>query len=282
MVRTPLVVVLGDDLFAVERPWGDLPPGIQLHGVSDVAVDSHDRVFAFQRSDPPVVIFESSGAYVGSWGAGIVADAHGIFITPDDKVLLADRDAHQVLRFDVDGHLELALGERHRPRFQSPFNHPADAAITGEGDILVADGYANSVIHRFSATGNLLQTWGGPGSQAGRFSTPHAVRAHPDGRILAVDRENDRIQVFSADGEYLTEWGDVFHPMDLFVDARGRTYVTDQIPRLSMLDVDGTLIGRCRPVLRQAHGVWGDSRGDLYLAEPPPTDRLTKLVRLGP
>ena len=67
MVRTPLVVALGDDLFAVERPWGDLPAGLQLRDVSDVAVDSRDRVYAFQRSDPPVVIFEASGAYAGSW-----------------------------------------------------------------------------------------------------------------------------------------------------------------------------------------------------------------------
>lgn len=282
MVRTPLVVALGDDLFAVERPWGDLPAGLQLRDVSDVAVDSRDRVYAFQRSDPPVVIFEASGAYAGSWGAGIVSDAHGIFITPEDKVLLADRDAHQVLQFDAAGHLELALGERHRPRLQAPFNHPADVATTREGDILVADGYGNSVIHRFSATGGLRQTWGGPGTQPGRFSTPHAVRAHPDGRILVADRENNRVQIFSADGQYLTEWGDFFHPMDIFIDARGRTYVTDQIPRLSMLDADGALVGRCRPVLRQPHGIWGDSRGDLYLAEPPPMDRLTKLVRLTP
>src|SRR5205085_11495359 len=90
MVRTPLVVALGDDLFAVERPWGELPDGLQLCDVSDVAVDSRDRVYVFPRTDPPVVIFDSSGAFVGAWGAGIVADAHGIFITPDDRVLLAE------------------------------------------------------------------------------------------------------------------------------------------------------------------------------------------------
>ena len=280
MVRTPLVVCLGDDLFAVERPWGDLPPGMQLADVSDVAVDSHDRVYVFQRGDPPVVIFDDSGAYVGAWGSGILADAHGIFITPDDRVLLADRDAHQVLRFDLEGHLELALGERHHPRLQQPFNHPADAATAPNGDILVADGYANSAIHRFSADGALLQTWGRPGRGPGEFSTPHAIRVHPDGRILVADRENNRIQIFSAEGEYLTEWTDFFHPMDVYIDALGRTYVTDQIPRLSMLAPDGTLLGRCRPVLYQPHGAWGDSRGNLYMAETAPMNRLTRLTRL--
>jgi peptidylglycine monooxygenase len=68
--------------------------------------------------------------------------------------------------------------------------------------------------------------------------------------------------------------------MDIYIDALGRTYVTDQIPRLTMFAPDGTLLGRCRPVLYQPHGIFGDSQGDLYIAEPAPMDRLTKLVRL--
>jgi sugar lactone lactonase YvrE len=280
VTRTPLVVGLGDELYAVERPWGVMPAGAQLRDISDVAVDAQDRVYVFQRTDPPIVIFDGSGAYVGGWGSGQLADAHGIFITPDNHVLLADRDAHQVLRFDLDGTLDLALGERHRPRLQAPFNHPADATSAPNGDILVADGYANSAVHRFSSDGKLLHSWGYPGTAAGAFSTPHAIRVHPDGRLLVADRENNRIQIFSAGGEYLSEWGDLYHPMDIYIDAAGRTFVTDQIPRLTMFAPDGTLLGRCRPVPYQPHGIFGDSHGDLYIAEPSPMDRITKLVRL--
>ena len=280
MTRTPLVVGLGVELYAVERPWGVLPAGVQLRDVSDVAVDAQDRVYVFQRTDPPIVIFDGSGAYVGGWGSGKLADAHGIFITPDNHVLLADRDAHQVLRFDLEGTLDLALGERHRPRLQAPFNHPADATSAPNGDILVADGYANSAVHRFSSAGKLLHSWGYPGTAPGAFSTPHAIRVHADGRLLVADRENNRIQIFSASGEYLSEWGDLYHPMDIYIDAAGRTYVTDQIPRLTMFAPDGTLLGRCRPVLYQPHGIFGDSHGNLYIAEPSPMDRITKLVHL--
>jgi DNA-binding beta-propeller fold protein YncE len=277
---TELVVGLGDDLFSVIRPWGELPPGMQLHDVSDVAVDSSDCVYVYQRGDPPIVVFDASGAYLRSWGSGVIADAHGIFITPDDRVLVADRDAHQVLGFDIHGNLELVLGERHRPKLHAPFNHPADVATAPNGDILVADGYGNSVVHRFSSDGRWLQTWGRPGPERGAFTTPHAIRVHPDGRILVADRENNRVQIFSPSGEYLAEWGDLYHPMDLYIDSRGRTHVTDQIPRLSQLAPDGTLIGRCRPVLYAAHGIWADSHGALYLSEPAPMDRVTKLVPL--
>jgi DNA-binding beta-propeller fold protein YncE len=280
MARTELVVRLADQLYAVERPWGELPPGMRLSGVSDVAVDSQDRVYCYQRGDPPIVVFDRSGAYVGSWGSGVIADAHGIFCTPDDRIVLADRDAHQVLVFDTDGRLQLSVGERHRPQLQAPFNHPADVMMAPNGDLYVADGYGNSTVHWFSPQGTLKRTWGQPGSGPGQFTTPHAVRIHPDGRVLVADRENNRVQVFTAEGEYLDAWGDFYHPMDIYVDPRGLVYVTDQIPRLSLLSPDGTLLGRCRPVLNGAHGIFGDSKGDLYLAEVAPQDRLTKLVRI--
>jgi peptidylglycine monooxygenase len=280
MAKTDLVVGLGDQLYAVERPWGELPAGVRISGISDVAVDSQDRVYAFQRSDPPIVIFDRSGAYLGSWGNGMIADAHGIYCSPDDRIVLTDRDAHQVLSFDTDGTLRQALGERHRPEFQSPFNHPADVALAPNGDLYVADGYANSTVHWFAPDGTLRRTWGKPGSGPGEFTTPHAVRVHPDGRVLVADRENNRVQLFTAEGEYLDAWPDLYHPMDIYVDGQGRVYVTDQIPRLSLFSPDGTLIGRCRPVLNGAHGVFGDSHGDLYLAEVVAQDRITKLVRM--
>ena len=59
------------------------------------------------------------------------------------------------------------------------------------------------------------------------------------------------------------------------------SYVTDQIPRISMYAPDGRLLARGKPVTVGAHGVWGDSRGDLYLAEVG-LSQVTKLARRAP
>jgi hypothetical protein len=67
--------------------------------------------------------------------------------------------------------------------------------------------------------------------------------------------------------------------MDIFQDVAGRLYVTDKVPRLTVLAPDGTLLGRCRPVLNGAHGIWGDGAGGLYMAEMNPS-RVTKLTPL--
>ena len=120
---------------------------------------------------------------------------------------------------------------------------------------------------------------GRPGVGPGEFSTPHAICVDKRERILVVDRENNRVQIFDREGKYLDEWGDFYHPMDIYEDSSGMIYVTDQTPRLSMMSPEGELLGRCRPVLNMPHGISGNDQGDLFLAEMNPT-RVTKLVLL--
>ena len=273
-----LIVALGERSYRIDRPWGVLPNWMRLDTVSTVAVDSQDRVYVLHRVGPPVVVFEPSGAYAGSWRSGDIADGHGIYVAAGDVVWVADRDAHQIRAFDTDGNLLQTIGERNSPRFQEPFNHVTDVAVAQNGDIYACDGYGNSTVHRFAPDGTLKQTWGRPGTGPGEFTTPHAIWVDPSDRVLVVDRENGRVQFFDLDGEYHEAWGAFYNPMDIYVDADGMIYVTDQIPRLSQLAPDGTLVGRCRPALYLPHGVYGDSRGNLYLAEATPSDRVTKLT----
>ena len=272
-----LVVVLGDRRYHIERPWGVLPSDMEFGLISQLALDSEGCVYVFQRAEPPVLVFEPSGKFRAAWGHGRVADAHGIFISPEDRVFLVDRDAHQVLIFTVDGTLVGALGERNVPRLQAPFNHPRDVAVAPDGEIYVSDGYGNSVVHRFSASGEHMTTWGRPGSGPGEFTTPHAIWVDRADRVLVADRENDRVQVFDRDGRFLAAWGDCYHPMDIAEDDRGMILVTDQVPRLSMLSPAGGLVGRCRAVWNGAHGVSCNAGGDIFLAEMNP-NRVTKLA----
>jgi DNA-binding beta-propeller fold protein YncE len=203
-----------------------------------------------------------------------------MYISPDDRLLLADRDGHQIMNFDLDGTLLSTIGNRQRPGFQRPFNHPTDVASGPNGDLYVADGYGNSTVHVFSPDGEWKQTWGRPGKGPGEFTTPHAIRVHRDGRVLVVDRENGRIQAFSPGGEYLSAWGDLAGPMDLYAAPDGMVFVTDHVPRLSMFGPDGTLLGRCKGPFYGAHGVWGDSQGNLFQAEMEPMNCLVKLTRI--
>jgi peptidylglycine monooxygenase len=243
-----------------------------------VAVDSRDRVYFYQRKDPPILVFDSEGNFLDAWGEGRLRDAHGICIGPDDHVYVCNRDEHEVLKLTREGKISLVLGQRGRPSLQAPFNHPADVAISGGGQIYVADGYGNSAVHRFSAEGKHLGSWGAPGAARGQFTTPHGIWVDAQDRVFVADRENDRVQIFSPEGDYYEEWGDLYHPMDIYIDGSGVVYVTDQIPRVTMYAPNGQMVSRGKPVEYGAHGLYGDSKGNLYMAEVR-LNRVSKLVR---
>ncbi|NIR36708.1 MAG: hypothetical protein GWN73_12760, partial [Actinobacteria bacterium] len=86
------------------------------------------------------------------------------------------------------------------------------------------------------AGGEHLASWGRPGTESGAFSTPHSVWVDGGDRVLVVDRENDRVEVFSRDGAHLTSWRGFHRPMDICEDGGGRFLITDQTPRLSRVD----------------------------------------------
>jgi sugar lactone lactonase YvrE len=173
-----------------------------------------------------------------------------------------------------------------------PFNRPTNLAVAPDGDLFVSDGYGNTRIHRFSPRGELCASWGQPGSEPGQFRVPHSTWVHTDGRVFVCDRENDRIQIFSPDGTYLTSWLDVQRPQDIFIDKDNKAYIGELVwragatsfrrgpitkeepSRLSIYDIDGHVLLRwggadgAQPGLFVApHGLWVDDRGDIYMAE---------------
>jgi len=263
------VVGTGKFMYKVNRNWQKLPKGFSYgtasSALSALAVDSKDRVYVYNRGEHPVIVFDADGNFLTSWGEGVIHDAHGIYISPDDHVFLVDRDAHQVLKFTTEGKLLMTIGNRHRPSLEAPFNHPADVAVAPTGEIYVCDGYANSRVHKFSAEGKHLLSWGEPGSGPGQFNIPHSIWVDKNGRVYVGDRENNRIQVFTTEGKFISQWPYFFRPTDIYMDKNQVLYVTDLSPRFTVLDTLGKILARGR-VEDAAHGVWGDSKGNLYMA----------------
>ena len=275
-----ITVGMGDFVYEYDPGWAKLPVGHSFQGPSGVAVDSHDRVYVYQRQGPPVLVFDRQGHFLAPWDrpGGVPADAHHVHVGPDDTVYLVDRDAHQVLQYTSDGELLSSMGTRDRAALQAPFNHPADICVAPSGELFVADGYGNSSVHRFTADGVYISSFGGPGRGPGEFLVPHAVRVSNDGRVYVADRENNRVQVFTTDGQFVDQWTDFKCPMGIHIDAQQTVYVTDQVPRISILNLDGELLARGR-TFEYAHQVYTDSRGDIYGIDTA-NQRVQKLVRV--
>lgn len=168
-----------------------------------------------------------------------------------------------------------------------PFNEPAQAIIAPDGAMYVADGYGQFRVHRFGANGQLERSWGQEGTGPGDFGWPvHSVRVDPRGRVLVADRGNSRIQLFGRDGDYLGEWTDVRRPMDIWIDAHQNVIVVEGEQRVSVFTLDGQLLSRWGEhgsgpgeFERAPHCLAVDSHGDIYVGEVGADNRLQKFIR---
>jgi hypothetical protein len=90
-----------------------------------------------------------------------------------------------------------------------------------------------------------------------------------EGTIFVCDRENNRIQVFSADGQFRTMWTDMRRPLDISMDRDGILYISEGAvnglsARVSLMDKNGNVVARWDSL--SAHGSWVDAHGDIYMA----------------
>jgi sugar lactone lactonase YvrE len=267
-----------------------------------VAVDSQDRVYCFNRApDHPIVIFDRDGNYLSSWGAGLIAFAHAILIDDDDNVWLVDRDNGQVLKFTATGELLMTIGTKgyrsdtgvdpqdfSAKAYQQvthgggPFNLPTDIALAPTGEMFITDGYGNARVHKFAADGRYLFSWGEPGTGPGEFNMPHGVWIDRQGRLLVCDRENDRVQLFSQAGEFLSVWPtQLIGPAMTYVDHEDIVYVPEHNGGMvSILTLEGERLAQWGDSrYRSCHGLWGDSHGDLYVVQPVPGKKGRHVVK---
>jgi DNA-binding beta-propeller fold protein YncE len=227
--------------YEVVEGWEQLPAGYAHRDVAGVAVDGEDRVYLICRGDHPIIAYDQKGKFLGSWGEGqFTYRTHGITVGPDEMLYCTDDGNHTVRKFTPKGKLLMTLGSMDQAadtgydgkdymtitKPSDGFNRPTNLAVGPKGDLYVSDGYGNCRVHQFGPDGERKRSWGVPGTGPGQFYLPHGIWVATDGRVFVCDRENDRIQIFSPDGEYLTEWTDTQRPTHLVFDPQGRAYVS--------------------------------------------------------
>ena len=279
----------GTHQYTVHEDWWTLPEGWEFGWVPAVAVDSQDRVYVYSRSEHPMVVFDRDGNFIDSWGDDILKDAHGIFIDADDNIYCTEREPHVIRKFTTDGELLMTLGTPDVPGAAGePFNLPTDFALGPDGEMYISDGYGNARVHKYSPDGELIKSWGQPGTGPGEFDLPHCVRVDPRNRLMVADRENNRIQFFTLDGEYIEEWGDLLQPDTIYIDDDNLVYIAELGQRVTIMTLDGEVIsqwgserGSTVPgeFFACPHGIWLDSHGDMYVGEVQADARLQKFIR---
>ncbi len=295
-----------------DAEWGKLPAGVTDWGVVPaVVVDSQDRVYVHRRAHPSVVVYDRNGEIVKTWdteGARFEAGAHGLHLEKEadgEYLYFTDTKIHSVVKTDLNGREVWTLGTGQMGAEGQPFNRPTDVTRTPEGDFYVSDGYGNRRVHHFDKDRKLIRSWGEEGTGPGQFVLVHDVWFDTRGgkrRLWVADRTNNRIEIFTPEGEFIEEKLGFRRPNGMWIDADGYMYVAELDARVTILDPNDQVVGHFgghgaddlvgpeveRPYpprelgkLLKPHCIWGDSRGNLYVSEVEDGARIQKFTRTG-
>ncbi|MEO8097577.1 MAG: peptidyl-alpha-hydroxyglycine alpha-amidating lyase family protein [Acidobacteriota bacterium] len=217
------------------RDWAELPKGMTWPAITGVMEGPDGNLYVLGRcnenscagrKEPAVLVYNSSGKLLNTWGSGLFSFPHGFLVDKDGNVWISDAQAGidgKVFKFTRDGKLLLTLSEN--------FDQPTSIAIAPNGDIFVSEGhapaYGNSRIVKFTKDGKRIKVIGQKGRGPGEFMGPHNLAFDSRGRLFVADRGNNRIQILDQEGRFLAEWRQFGRPSGLFITKDDTLYVAD-------------------------------------------------------
>jgi DNA-binding beta-propeller fold protein YncE len=305
-----------DHIWVLQRPSTDTPEELG-------AAQTPPRSMCCMPT-PPVLVFDTQGNLLQSWGGpGEGFDwpkiEHGIYVDKDDNVWIGGNGPtdRQVLKFKSNGKFVMQIGHASADPADSSrtdiLGRPAGIDVDPEAhEVYIADGYMNKrVIVYDSETGAFKRLWGAYGNKPNdvdpgpynpaappdqQFRNPvHCVHLSRDGLVYVCDRVNDRMQVFTKQGQFVKEfslrtqtlgmgsvWQFAFsndeHQKFLLIDD-GENNVIWTVQR-----DDGSVAGQTGHSGRNAgqfhwvHQIVSDSQGNIYTGEVDTGKRIQKFV----
>ncbi|MBX7124262.1 MAG: 6-bladed beta-propeller [Cyclobacteriaceae bacterium] len=208
------VIGHGDFRYRVHRNWGNLDPSTTpVKNCHEMVMDRKGRlIMVTDETKNNVIIYDRSGKLLSTWGNEFPS-GHGLTLFDEggtDVLFICDPDTGRVVKFTTDGKklLELTHPLKVGVYEQSLGYHPTETAIAPNGDIYVADGYGSQYILQYSASGEFIRKFGGPGDGDGQFSTAHGVtldKRNPEQPVLmCTSRAHNAFKRFTLDGKYLS------------------------------------------------------------------------------
>jgi hypothetical protein len=312
------IVGQGDYKYECIHNWGELPAAIKWQTTHGVAVDAAGLVYITHQGAgkdvmDTVVVFDPKGKYVRSFGKEFHGGGHGIDIRKEGSeeflYLSHMSGGGPVVKATLKGEMVWKKGfpEEANVYKEAGKYRPTNVAFATDGGFWVADGYGSHFVHEYDKDAKWVRTWGGPGNEPGKMSTPHGIwldnRPGRKASLVVADRANARLQYFTLEGKHIEFVKDVLFPAHF--DIRGDVLlVPDLHARVSLFDKDNKVIAhlgddaewrkkvldgfkvRGKPEEWQAgkfvhpHDACFDKDGNIFVVEWVATGRVTLLKKM--
>jgi len=236
-----------------------------------------------------LLVVDGDGKIIEDWSQwdSLFRRPHSVTINPYDPekhVWVVDDFRHAIFKFTNDGsELVQTIGiPNESGNDAAHFFRPTFLAFLPDA-MFVADGYANTRVVKFDHDGNYLMSWGEAGNppnetRPGYMNNVHGVAVDVQtSRVFVNDRANNRVQVFTEDGEYLDEWSFGPEPTDIhlfYIGADNVLWAADRATnKILGYDLEGNFLyswgtfGNFPGAQWGVHGMSVDQDGNFYIAE---------------
>jgi len=261
-----------------------VPADRKMGAAAAVAFDARGHLYVLTRGAQAFFEFDEKGAFVRAFGDGMFTRSHGLKIDRDGNLWATDVGGHIVVKLNPAGQVLLTLGtkgevgEWNEAAGSRKLNQPNDIAIAANGDVFVAQGHTpgargDARVLKFDKDGRFITSWGGKGKEPGQFDVAHGIAIDPTGLLWVMDRENQRIEVFDANGTFVREMKYKGLPCSVAFGRNEAYMVNGFAGQLLRLDLNGKVLaatgkpGKSLGEFGEAHFLAISPRGDLFVAD---------------
>ena len=271
------------DYAAVTDPL-TFPAGTTIGAAASVAFDANGHLWVLNRGPQPLAEFDANGKFIRAFGEGLFTRTHGLRFDRDGNLWVTDVGSHIVVKLNPQGQTLLTLGTQGEPGAWDEtagsrrLNQPNDIAFSSAGDVFVVQGHTPGAagdprVLKFDKSGRFIKSWGGKGKEPGKFEVAHGIAIDAKGLLWVTDRENQRIQIFDADGTFIRELKYAGLPCALDIGTQYIYMVNGFAGQVLRLDLNGAVLaatgkpGKGVGEFGEAHFIAVSPKGELYVAD---------------
>jgi len=243
----------------IDRPF-DLPIAL--------GIDSSENMYVVETTkNTRIQKLTNDGEFITKWGSqgsdnGEFNFPMGIALDNSDNVYVADSQNNRIQKFSSQGKFITKWG--FQGSIEGDFNFPNAIALDSHDNVYVADRF-NFRIQKFTSDGTFITKWGSQGSGTGywdnngsfikkpeshgssdgdgEFGSISGIATDSSDNVYVTDIGNYRIQKFTSDGTFITQWslgnrgkeygwdvGSLIEgPIDIVTDSSANVYVLDTL-----------------------------------------------------
>lgn len=259
----------------------NLPPA--PGGENTLALDEKENIFVSDTHYRRIHKLSSSGKHIQSYGSDHVSEGYfagtkiAVAVDPNGTVygVSKSRGYSSIHIFDPAGNLKRKISNVELPQLLTQDN---------QGNYYVYTTFPGKVIKKYNAYGVQLLEIGAVQENGPVLGNPVAIATDAAGNLYCLETNSSsdwaRIQKFSSEGKYLTQFDDFGNPgglkwfTDLALDGQGNMYITDfREACVRKISPEGKFLGTLGDgsdgggKLNRPKAVAVDVKGQIYVAD---------------